>query len=235
MVREPLLFGARSKGCKTLLLTDLAVAVASGTKWMNTFEVLKRRKVLFITGEANYRRISKHLLQACQRRGLTLEDLKGFLRVEAIEFPCLPSLDDQGAIRNDVATHGTELLICDPLYRGLTGVDASRLSEMGHAIKSFQAACAPACLPSHQSPCGQSGCKGLRASATTGRHDRGGYPTIRHCTHDTDIAVRRSGISVEPPVLTHAIRGRCLRSNNEEEPSTSAAMNLIQTGILNVC
>lgn len=145
-IDEPLLVGARSKGCKTLLLTDLMVAVASGTPWMNVFKVPKRRKVLFITGEANYRRIAMHIQKACNVRDLDFYDLKGFLRIEAIEFPCLPRLADQDGIRRDIETHGTELVTADPLYRGLVGIDSSRLSEMGDGIKSFQAAVAPACL-----------------------------------------------------------------------------------------
>jgi hypothetical protein len=145
-IDEPVLVGARSKGCKTLQLTDLAVALASGTSWMGVFKVPKRRKVLFITGEANYRRIAKHIEKACKARGIEFADLKGFLRVEAIEFPCLPSAKDQAAIRADVQQHGFEVVIVDPLYRGLTGVDSARLSEMGSAIKAFQAACAPACM-----------------------------------------------------------------------------------------
>ena len=145
-IDEPLLVGARSKGCKTLQLTDLAVAVATGTKWFNVFNVPKRRKVLFITGEANYRRIAKHIDKACQRRDINFADLKGFLRVEAVEFPCLPSTDHQAAIRADVEQHGFEVVIIDPLYRGLAGVDSARLSEMGSAIKSFQAACHPAMM-----------------------------------------------------------------------------------------
>ena len=145
-IDEPLLVGARSKGCKTLQLTDLAVAVASVTKWMNIFNVPKRRKVLFITGEANYRRIAKHIEKACRVRGIDFHDLKDFLRIEAIEFPCLPRIKDQEAIRRDIEKHGFEVVIVDPLYRGLSGLDSSRLSEMGDAIKSFQAACSPACM-----------------------------------------------------------------------------------------
>ena len=145
-IDEPLLVGARSKGCKTLQLTDLAVAVASGTQWMNIFEVPKRRKVLFISGETNRRRIAKHIEKACDARGLDFNDLTGFLRIEAVDFPCLPRLADQEGIRADIETHGIELVIVDPLYRGLSGIDSSRLSEMGDAIKSFQAACQPACM-----------------------------------------------------------------------------------------
>jgi hypothetical protein len=145
-IDEPLLVGARSKGCKTLQLTDFAVAVATQTKWMNIFDVPKRRRVLFVTGEANYRRIAKHVEKACRVRGIDFRDLKGFLRIEAIEFPCLPRIADQEGIRADIETHGFEFVIVDPLYRGLSGLDSSRLSEMGDAIKSFQSACHPACL-----------------------------------------------------------------------------------------
>ena len=145
-IDEPLLVGARSKGCKTLQCTDLAVAVASGTAWMNIFEVPKRRKVLFISGETNRRRLAKHIDKACRARGLTFYDLAGYLRIEAVDFPCLPRLADQEGIKADIDRHEIELVIVDPLYRGLSGVDSSRLSEMGDAIKSFQAACAPACM-----------------------------------------------------------------------------------------
>lgn len=143
-IDEPLLVAARSKGCKTLQLTDLAVALASGTRWLNCFDVPRRRKILFITGESNRRRIAKHVQQACASRGIQFADLRGYLRIEAIEFPCLPSVVDQDAIRADIQQHGIEVVIIDPLYRGLSGVDAARLSEMGAAIKNFQAACAPA-------------------------------------------------------------------------------------------
>ncbi len=145
-IDEPVLVGARSKGCKTLQLTDLAVALASGKPWMGVFYVPKRRKVLFITGEANYRRIAKHIEKACRVRGIKFADLKEFLRVEAVEFPCLPSDKDQATIRADVQQHGFEVVIVDPLYRGMATLDSARLNQMGSAIKAFQAACAPACM-----------------------------------------------------------------------------------------
>ena len=142
---EPLLVGARSKGCKTLQLTDLAVSLATGTPWMGIFEVPKQRRVLFISGETNYRRMSKHIENACRVRGGTFDDLGDLLRVETVEFPNLPSVNDLQAIHRTIEQHGIEVVIVDPLYRGMAGVDASQLSEMG-SIKSFQAACQPACV-----------------------------------------------------------------------------------------
>ncbi len=143
---EPIIYGARSKCCKTLTLEDLAVAVASQTPWMGVFNVPKRRKVLFITGEANNRRAAKDLAKACKVRGLKFADLSGWLRIEAIEFPSLPSEKDCAAINKTIVDNDIEVVIVDPLYRGLTGVDANRLLEMGAAIKNFQRACQPALL-----------------------------------------------------------------------------------------
>jgi AAA domain/DnaB-like helicase N terminal domain len=143
---EPLLMGARSKACKTLQLVDLTVALASGTPWMGTFEVPKRRRVLFITGESNDRRTTRHINLACQIRSHTLSSLNGMVRVEAVDFPNLPSPNDLRDIERLVKEDGFEVVILDPLYRGLAGVDAKQLSEMGAAIKNFQTACSPACV-----------------------------------------------------------------------------------------
>ena len=143
---ELLLVGARSKGCKTLQLVDLTVAFASGTPWMRAFEVRTRRRVLFVSGETNNRRMSRHLERACRVRGLSFSDLAGMVRVEAVNFPNLPSPDDLRSIERTVKRHGIEVVILDPLYRGMAGVDAAQLNEMGSAIRNFQAACFPACL-----------------------------------------------------------------------------------------
>lgn len=151
-IDEPLMVGARSKCCKTLQLVDLAIALATGTPWMGTFEVPKRRRVLFISGETNNRRMAKHIANACRARGFTFADLGDWLRVECNEFPSLPSASDLAAIRRTIERHGIEVVIADPLYRGMAGVDGSQLFEMGDALKNFQTACRPACaILSHHS------------------------------------------------------------------------------------
>lgn len=145
-VDEPILFGARSKCCKTLTLSDLAVGLASGTNFMDEFTVPKRRRVLFISGEANHRRMGGHLQRACVARGMELQDLGEWLRTETIDFPQLPSESDRADVSKLVGKLGIEVVIVDPLYRGTAGVDSSRLAEMGSAIKGFQAACHPATM-----------------------------------------------------------------------------------------
>lgn len=141
---QPTVFGAASKATKTTQLVDFSVALATQTPWLNSFSVSKSRKVLFITGESNYRGVSKRIQRALRSRSLDWSDIAGKLRVEAVEFPNFPSALDRQGIMNDVKNHGFEVVIIDPLYRGLQGLDTFRMAEMGEAIIQFVKACRPA-------------------------------------------------------------------------------------------
>ncbi len=143
---QPTIFGAGSKVGKTTQLVDLSVALATQTDWLGEFRIPKRRRVLFITGEAGRRAISKRIQRALDARELDWKDLEGWLRVEAIDFPTLPSPDHQDAVSATVKKHSIDVVIVDPLYRGLRGVDTKTLSEMGDAIVSFAKCCEPASL-----------------------------------------------------------------------------------------
>jgi hypothetical protein len=140
------LFGARSKATKTTQLADLGVALATCTDWLGTFAVPRARRTLFITGEANNRAISRRLARACRVRGKDLGKLRGMLRVEAMDFPQLPSAADRAAVARTVDEFGVEVVIVDPLYRGLAGLDSARVTEIGGAIVEFAQACRPAKL-----------------------------------------------------------------------------------------
>jgi hypothetical protein len=113
---QPTFFAARSKGLKTTQLVDLSVALASQTAWLGSFKIPKQRRVLFITGESNYRAIGRRIRKACEVRGLTLADLAGWLRVEAIDFPSLPDLADCLTVAGTVAYHSIGVIIVDPLF-----------------------------------------------------------------------------------------------------------------------
>ena len=143
---EPLIIGAARKSCKTLLLFDLACAVATGTDWLKTFHVPRKRRVLFVTGETNYRRTAVHVQKCLASRAMTWDDVAGWLRVEAKDFPSFTKSLDLEGIRRTVAEHGAEVVILDPLFRGMQSVDASKLFEVGPVLKELQAAVSPALM-----------------------------------------------------------------------------------------
>jgi hypothetical protein len=143
---ETLVVAARSKACKTLQLVDLAVSLSSGLPWLKRFDVPKRRRVLFISGEANNRRMAVHVSRALNPRDLAFEDLRGWLRIETMHFPELVSDWSLQGLQQSVQTFQPDVVIVDPLYRALSGLDSHRLSEMGPKLKALEAACRPAML-----------------------------------------------------------------------------------------
>jgi hypothetical protein len=141
---QPTIFGAKQKSMKTTLLTDLAVALASGLPWLGRYEVPKARRVLLITGEASQAAAIRKVIKAAGARNLRLKDFTANLRIEALTFPTLPSMADCAAVSRAVQKHEVDVVIVDPLYMGLQGLNTGNLCEVGPAMKGFMEACRPA-------------------------------------------------------------------------------------------
>lgn len=136
-VDQPTIFGAKEKCLKTTTLSDLSVAVATGTPWLGRFNVPKPRKVLFITGEAGRRSLGRMLDKAMQKEGReNVESLfNSNLRVEAREFPNLPTEQDILDLGAAVRMFDIELVIIDPLYMGLSGISQANMFEVGSCLR----------------------------------------------------------------------------------------------------
>lgn len=141
---QPTIFGAKQKSLKTTLLTDLAVSLASGYPWLGRFEIPQKRRVLFVTGEASEAAAIRKVKRAANVRNMRREDFTNNLRIEALTFPTLPSLSDCEAIHRAVHEHGIEVVLIDPLYMGLSGLNTASLTEVGPAMRQFMAHCRPA-------------------------------------------------------------------------------------------
>lgn len=143
---ESLVLGAAEKSCKTLFNLELAVSLATGTPFMAHWPVERRHKVLFITGETNGRRTAQQLEAACQARGLSFADLKGWLHVEVDAFPMFINGTHFEAIQRDIRRHKFEVTILDPIYPALEGLEQNQLSSIGSALRRWVVACKPAAV-----------------------------------------------------------------------------------------
>lgn len=141
---QPTIFGAKQKSLKTTLLTDLAVSLATGFPWLNRFEIPEKRRVLFVTGESSEAAAIRKVKRAAESRNLRRSDLSEALRIEAITFPTLPSREDQQAVSEAVKQQQIDVVLLDPLYMGLQGLNTANLTEVGPAMRGFMAACSPA-------------------------------------------------------------------------------------------
>jgi len=141
---QPTIFGAKQKSLKTTLLTDLAVSLASGWQWLGKYDIPCQKRVLFITGEASTRAAMRKVKHAATMRNVTVDHLTGWLRIEAMDFPNLPNPQHCHAISRTIQQHGSEVVVLDPLYMGLQGLNTSNLTEVGPAMRQFMHCCQPA-------------------------------------------------------------------------------------------
>jgi hypothetical protein len=134
--------GAKSKGCKTGIATDLVISVASGTRFLNEFDVSEPAPVLDLCGESGASKIRRQARHICGARGLALRDLPitwGF------DLPklCLPFHVE--ALAEFIGKNKIALAIIDPLYLSLfTAETAGRsgdLYTMGVTFEPLTAVC----------------------------------------------------------------------------------------------
>lgn len=149
---QPTVFGAASKSTKTLQLFDLAVALTKPDqchfprKWLDYFTVPRRRRVLLITAESNERSVARILAKALKAHSTSFKDTTGYLRVNASSSPKLASVADLAAIAEDVKQHKIDVVILDPLYVALAGLEGNLMEDRGSAIRDFFQAVQPAAL-----------------------------------------------------------------------------------------
>ncbi|MBL8819941.1 MAG: AAA family ATPase [Planctomyces sp.] len=125
---------APAKTGKTLLAVDLAISMASGKPWLARFQVPKPRRILYLTGETNQRRLASLVGKICTSKGLSpseMNSLDEYLKIEFVEFPLLKSPADIARLRQTLERYSTEVLILDPLYLAIQGVDTAKVQEVG--------------------------------------------------------------------------------------------------------
>lgn len=134
VVNEPMVIGGASKSLKTSIALEMALSIATGTPFLDTFEVKQRKPVMFISGESGAATIQENLQHMADRKGLTRSDLRGL----NIGFK-LPKLDDLNTVEDileELRERETDILFIDPLYRSLrVGDSASNVYAMGAQLE----------------------------------------------------------------------------------------------------
>ena len=126
---------ARPKSGKSFAILDLALALASGQKWLD-FYVPKRVRTALVSREDYYGLTQWRERKLAKNRGLTASDLDGWLYINAkglkpklmLDYP-----DDVTALIADMKRYQTEFLILD-VMRVLHGAEENDNTEMQKVI-----------------------------------------------------------------------------------------------------
>lgn len=130
--------GAEDKAGKSWAGLDLAVAVASGGRWLDLYRCETPGPVLLFLGEGSDRKTVRRLRAVCEFHGVALDDLS--IRV-CHRAPKLKRSDHLEAIHHELDRNPPRLVVLDPLYLSLGDTKTSQLSEMGDVLGEIQYAC----------------------------------------------------------------------------------------------
>lgn len=135
--RSKLVLGGGSKTFKTWSLLSLAIAVASGSKWLDF--TTTRAKVLFINLELQPEFINRRIAEIATAMQVVLEpgwlhvwDLRGYVAGYK-EF--IPRLADT------VQHEGYELSFLDPIYKTLGEADENSATDVTGLLNSMESFC----------------------------------------------------------------------------------------------
>ncbi|QJW94610.1 AAA family ATPase [Frigoriglobus tundricola] len=148
VARQPLVIGGPAKALKTSLALDLAVSLATGTKFLGTFEVPEACDVAVFSGESGRTTINETLQRICRSKK---KDPKGCAVHCGFTLPRLSDPADRKELTQQLRAEGIGVVVIDPLYLCLgsgAAVSASNLYEVGAVL----AATAHACLRANATP-----------------------------------------------------------------------------------
>ena len=140
---EPTVIAGGSKMHKTTFALDLAVSLATQAPWLGHFPVSKRREVLYLLGEErdNAWRKANGLAIA---KGVVYSEAEGLIKMFQLSPTQLSTEEGLQLIRNYVRFREFDVVIVDPLWFCLGGIEPMRWPQASDAIKAFVDACRPA-------------------------------------------------------------------------------------------
>lgn len=127
---------------KTSVAIDLAVSLASGTKFLGELDVYRPRRVAVLSGESGAFTLQETARRVCAARGVSLAGLPiGW----QFDLPQLADPNDLAALGEGLAADGIEVVVVDPLYlallAGTVDLQASNLYQMGPLLLGVARAC----------------------------------------------------------------------------------------------
>lgn len=131
-------FGADKKAQKTWATADLAVSVASGTRWLDLVAVDFPGPVLMFVGEGGEGNTLRRLDAAAEARGIDLDTLPIVVCVRAPHLNNRAHLEEFAA---QVETMRPVLVTLDPLYLAARGAELGDLYKMGALLEGPQRLC----------------------------------------------------------------------------------------------
>ncbi|QDV41415.1 hypothetical protein Enr13x_12540 [Stieleria neptunia] len=145
--RQPLIIAGQFKSLKTSIALEVALSLASGTKFLGRFEIPEKKRVLVLTAESGMATVQESCLRIAKSHFFDLAGLEGMFTVTD-RVPRLASLDHVGELGQILRDGQFDVVIADPAYLMIEGEQAGNLFSMGEQLRVFSEMAAGAnCTP----------------------------------------------------------------------------------------
>lgn len=135
----PQIMAGPPKAHKSWVMYDQALALASGTDWLGTFEV-ERTRALIISREDDESEAHRRLVRLAVSKGIDVRDLRGWLSVNAIDKFTFSHDDYVVALRRGIERWEPGVIWMDSLSQ-VHGCDENNAQEMGRVIDTWSGLC----------------------------------------------------------------------------------------------
>lgn len=119
---QPVIMGGPHKVLKTSLVVDLAVSLGTGQAFLGHFDVPEKVRVLVLSGESGDATMKDTAERVCRTKNI------GLAKCDVIwnfDLPQLTRDSDLGRLGEYIRDKGVQVVVLDPLYLCMSGVDAS--------------------------------------------------------------------------------------------------------------
>lgn len=145
---QPLFIGGREKCFKTGIAADLLMSLATGTKFLGRFDILKKKRSAFFTAEVGLAPAKALLKRIREAKGLNPEDIRGLDVIDSVpSFQINPktgqAVDPKtiNGLRRYFDDFRPEIAVFDPLYFAMGGAAVGDMYEIGGVLRSISNVC----------------------------------------------------------------------------------------------
>ncbi len=140
---QPMMIGGPPKVLKTLISIDLAVSIATGTKFLDRYQAIQQR-VLYYSAESDGLVVCDHLTAILNARRISHEQLGTNFGVHD-QPPCASRAEELVRLKNEIAEQQAKVVFIDPLYMGLLSTTSKVASSDIHGMGSLMGALKRVC------------------------------------------------------------------------------------------
>jgi len=142
------IIGGLAKACKTSIAIALALAIATGKRFLGKFRVPTSVRVGIISAESGRPVLQETARRICASQGVTLAAADIFW---GFRLPRLDGPEALSRLSRVIRSHGLKVLVIDPAYLALPAYEAispSNVFQMGQLIARFAETClSEGCTP----------------------------------------------------------------------------------------